>query len=342
MRIETELLLSPGLRKRAHVRLAPAEAAEVEAVRGAGIEHGRGAASCPGRRRWLIPAVAVVAGVLSMKPQTAQGLRYDRVADRAKIHAYVYRGSPWVDLAAIEAEAAEFIERDPAEAERFFGNRVVAGGGHAFSAERWAELAAPELIPPDKALVVTGVDGARYDDALAIVATAVETGHQWPLSIIETPANAADDYEHSFDDADNAMLAAFDRYEVWRVNSDTQWIGPLVDRWVGRYGDKKIVEWATRRDWPIGYAVRAYLVAIKSGDLSHSGDVVLGQHIANAVRRPIRLHDDAGRGMFTLAKPKDSRRKIDGTMAAVLSWEARGCAIAAGAQPKRRGRTVSF
>jgi hypothetical protein len=34
---------------------------------------------------------------------------------------------PWVDLDAIEAEAAELLETDPAQAERFFGNRIVAG-----------------------------------------------------------------------------------------------------------------------------------------------------------------------------------------------------------------------
>jgi len=32
-----------------------------------------------------------------------------------------------VDLDAIEAEAAEIMETDPGDAERFFGNRVVAG-----------------------------------------------------------------------------------------------------------------------------------------------------------------------------------------------------------------------
>ena len=56
-------------------------------------------------------------------------LRYKVKRDRAKIHAYVYRGSPWVDLDAIEAEASELMETDPAQAERFYGNRVVHGLG---------------------------------------------------------------------------------------------------------------------------------------------------------------------------------------------------------------------
>ena len=54
-------------------------------------------------------------------------LSYGNKADRRKIHRHVYGDSWWVDLDGIEAEAAEIIETDPANAERFFGNRIVAG-----------------------------------------------------------------------------------------------------------------------------------------------------------------------------------------------------------------------
>lgn len=54
---------------------------------------------------------------------------YKNKAERHKIHKYVYQGSPWVDLNAIESEAAELIETDPAQAERFYGNRIVHGLG---------------------------------------------------------------------------------------------------------------------------------------------------------------------------------------------------------------------
>lgn len=49
--------------------------------------------------------------------------------ERREILRYVYRGSPWVDLDSVDAEAEELMERDPAQAERFFGNRMVRGGG---------------------------------------------------------------------------------------------------------------------------------------------------------------------------------------------------------------------
>jgi hypothetical protein len=56
-------------------------------------------------------------------------LSYKNKEDRRRIHRYVYEGSWWVDLDSIEAEAAELMENDPAQAERFYGNRIVQGAG---------------------------------------------------------------------------------------------------------------------------------------------------------------------------------------------------------------------
>jgi hypothetical protein len=64
-------------------------------------------------------------------------LSYRNKRERRKIHEFVYEGSWWVDLDAIEAEAAELIEKDPAQAERFFGNRVVYGSGSWLAEGVW-------------------------------------------------------------------------------------------------------------------------------------------------------------------------------------------------------------
>lgn len=61
--------------------------------------------------------------------QPPKDLSYKNRRDRAKMHAFGYAGSTHVDLNSIEAEAAELMELDPAEAERFFGNRLVSGSG---------------------------------------------------------------------------------------------------------------------------------------------------------------------------------------------------------------------
>lgn len=280
--------------------------------------------------------------IFRLHPLPPADLDYAIPAQRRRIHEVVYAGSPWVDLDAIEAEAAELAERDLAQAERFFGNRVVQGAGSAFSAARWAELHRPDYVPADGALITIGVDGARFSDAIAVVATEVSSGHQWPLRIIERPDGAPDSYEHDLDDVDAAVLEACDRWNVWRWYVDPQYIGVLVDRWRGRWGDR-VFEWFTYRERPIAFAVRNFSEAIATGELSHDGDPVHAAHIGNAVKRPVRVRDDDQRPMYTLAKPRDDRRKIDASMASVLSWEARGDAIAAGATappPPARSRVM--
>jgi len=56
-------------------------------------------------------------------------LSYKNKRERRKIHQYVYAGSAHIDIDSIEAEAAELMETDPAEAERFYGNKLVRGLG---------------------------------------------------------------------------------------------------------------------------------------------------------------------------------------------------------------------
>lgn len=270
-------------------------------------------------------------------------LSYRKKAERRRIHVHVYGDSWWVNLDSIEAEAAELLEVDPAQAERFFGNRSRAAQDAAFDPARWKALASPTLVIADKELVVAGVDGARFDDALAIIATHVETGHQWDVDIIERPLDADDDYEHDADRADGAMADLFDRFDMWRVYVDPQWIDHLFDRWQGRYGDKKILPWYTNRPKPIAYAVRNYLEAQIAGDLTHDGSTVFAQHIANARRRSLNIRDDKGRPMFTLGKETaNSPLKIDGAMAGVISWECRGDAIAANAKKRKKARAAGF
>lgn len=69
------------------------------------------------------------ADVFTFFRQPPKHLKFKVKADRARILKHVYEGSPWVPLEQIEAEAAELMELDPAEAERFYGNRLVQGQG---------------------------------------------------------------------------------------------------------------------------------------------------------------------------------------------------------------------
>lgn len=75
----------------------------------------------------------------SLRDDKGNRLSYRDKRSRRKIHAFAYEGSPWVNLDDIEAEAAELLERDPAQAERFFGNRLVYGAGSWLADGAWED-----------------------------------------------------------------------------------------------------------------------------------------------------------------------------------------------------------
>jgi hypothetical protein len=257
---------------------------------------------------------------------------------KAMRHAYgdsvrngpTWRG--WVDLDRVDVEVEALMKRDPAQAERFFLNRVHAGEDVAFDLDAWRTNTKADHVVADGSLIAIGVDGARWEDALAIIATEVSTFHQWPLCIIEKPPGAGPDYEHDFELADAAVDAAVERYEVGLIYSDPQKIEHLTDRWEGRYGKDRVADFVTNlRSRKLGDAVAYYVAAVAAGDMSHDGDGVMARHIANARRKLLPALDDDGRNLFTLTKDRPhSPNKIDGAMAGVISSEARRDCIAKG------------
>lgn len=253
--------------------------------------------------------------------------------DRAKMYPKVYGDSWWVTnhIDRIESEVLALIAQgDAPQAERFFFNRKRALEGAAFEVPKWDRLADATVIVPDKSRIVVAVSGGRFADTLGIVGTDVQTGHQFVIGVWE-PED--DETEHPVLEIDGAMRETFDRYDVWRAYVNPQQVGNLVDTWAGRW-DKRVVEWWINRPKPMAYAVRNYVEAIGVGDLSHDGDSLMAQHIRNSRKQKANnVYDENHRLMFTIAKDRPaSPRHISLAVAGVLSWEARGDAIAAGAE----------
>jgi hypothetical protein len=254
-------------------------------------------------------------------------------AERRKMMKVVYGDSWWVDLDRIDGEIVSLLEDgEAAQAERYFLNRKEAGESKVWDVKHWDTLLDKEHEVARGALIVVGVDGARFRDAVAVVATEVESGFQWPLLILERPEGAGEEYEHDFRQLDGVVSDAEAQFEIWRIYCDDQGISELVDSWQGRWGDKRVIRWHTNRPTQIAWAVRNYTSAINAGDLSHDGDEQMRRHIRNARKMALNVRDDKGVKMHSICKDRpNSPRKIDAAMAGVLSWEARGDAIADGA-----------
>jgi hypothetical protein len=219
--------------------------------------------------------------------------------------------------------------------ERVWLNRLVRASERAFDIERWKALADVAYMPAPGAVITLGFDGARWHDSTAVVGTEITTGFQWLLGVWEHPENV-ELWEVPVTEVEEVVAGAFDTWDVWRMYCDPPYWDTKVAEWAGLYGEKRVLEWWTNRPKPTAYALRAFNTAVTSGDLTHDGNRHFTRHMGNAVRKVLNIRDEEGKPLWTIYKERpDSPHKIDIAMAAVLSWEARGDAVAAGVGIKR-------
>ena len=92
----------------------------------------------------------------------------------------------WSDIDGI-CEQWRDPTADKAYLERVWLNRLVRASERAFDIVRWNELADPDYLPPDGALMTIGFDGGRWHDATSLVGTEVQTGFQCLLGLWKNP-----------------------------------------------------------------------------------------------------------------------------------------------------------
>lgn len=257
---------------------------------------------------------------------------YRNRRDRRKIHRYVYDDSPWVDLDSIEAEAAELLEKDPPQAERFFGNRLVAMEGTWLVEGLWDSRASVTPVAPGTAITL-GFDGSDSDDWTAIRAETLD-------GFAFTPTYGPDSRPTIWDPAQwegsiprGEVNAAMDelcaRYRVVLAYCDPpDWRSEIGD-WALRHGDKVFIEWATYRGVVMHDALDRYVTDLVSGRLTHDDCPITATHVGNArkLARPGQR--------YILGKPTQ-HQKIDAAMASVLAHEAAAIARESGLGVKRK------
>lgn len=223
---------------------------------------------------------------------------------------------------------------DRAYWERVWCNRLVKGSTQAFSVLRWKELAHPKEVQPG-ALITIGFDGAMFHDSTGIVCTDVSTGYQWKAGLWECPPGGdkrGPPWQVPAGEVDAVVRALFERYTVWRMYADPPYWQSWIAAWRGEFGEEQVIEWWTNRRRQMAAALEGFDTAIKEGLLGHDGSPDVKRHIGNSRRKDLSERDEQGKPLWVIQKERpDSPHKIDLAMAAVLSWEARTDAIAAGA-----------
>lgn len=264
---------------------------------------------------------------------------------RKALHEAYGPASEWMDFDRIIEEIRD-PQADEADSRRYWLNQVVQATEQAFDPVRWAQLADTSIVVPDKELIVLGFKGARFREATALIATHVESGHQWPIEIWERPEGLDPEQQYpSNETVMNAAARTFETWEVWRLYAEPTGWETVINEMAGKFGDKRVIE----RWWNGGYrrragrACRDYATAQKAGDMSHDGSSVFAQHIANARRQETDMRDEDDMAPLWLIQREDAGagKSIAAAYAGVLSWEARGDALAAGAT-KSTSKTVSF
>jgi hypothetical protein len=244
-------------------------------------------------------------------------LSYGSKRERHKIHLHVYADAPWVDVKGIDAEAAELVETDPTQAERFFGNRLVQGLGAFLTEALWDGGTAPAS---DEVRVCGGFDGSRSDDWTALRLETFD-GHRF------TPTYGPDDRPTFWrpeewpdgriprGEVKAAVSEVMERYNVGRLYVDPRHWETQTDEWATEYGEDVVVQWATNRITQMFEALVRYREDLAEGLTTHSDDETMKLH-ALAARKVAKPGDK-----FILGKPSENQ-KIDLIMADVLAHEA--------------------
>lgn len=262
-------------------------------------------------------------------------LNFKLKKDRELIFKWNYSSSPWVDLRTVEAESVALMETDPAEAERFYGNRIVAGTGSWFEMPKWEAKRAPITVQPRTKLCL-GFDGSDSDDLTGIRAETLDQYQFTPVYGVDRKPTLWNPRDWNGRVPRAEVMAAFRElaveYDIVRAYLDPPFWESEIDTLASELGEKKFLRWYTNRKVQMHASLERFktdVYNVESG-FSHDGDEQVAVHIRNAVVRAGGVDPVTKVRRYIIGKP-EQHQKIDYAMSSVLAHEAVMDAIAGGA-----------
>lgn len=282
---------------------------------------------------------APVVDVYRQFVQPPKSLSYTNKRDRAKIHRIVYppdtlrENGGHIDPDSIEAEAAALVAKDAPQAQRFYGNIIVAGGGQAVDPVIWAAKGTG-VIPAPGTRIGLGFDGSISDDSTVLCGCTAD-GVVFPIAFWERPTTAQGTPDKSWRVPRTEVAAkvkwAFETFDVGRMFGDPPKWETELDTWADEFRltsgtaeqCERVLLFDTFQHAKFARAVDRFITAVTLGDLTHTDDADLTAHVLAASKKKVRTtaDDNDDRTLFVFVKPDDGR-KIDGAIAVTLAHEA--------------------
>lgn len=265
------------------------------------------------------------------------------LTDEAAVRAALAEAyGPFAEVMDLDRILSEIWDprNSPQDSRRYFFNQAEGAEDSWLTEPEWAGCADATRVIADRDVITLGFDGSRsrsrgVTDATALIGCRVSDGHLFELGVWEQPQGPAGaGWQVPTTAVEAAVRQAFDRYAVVGFYADPSKWESYVAGWEADYTRRLKVR--ATRDHPIEWwmgggrataTVRAldqFHSAVVDRELSHDGSFALTRHALNARRRPSRV------GMTIAKEHPDSPRKIDAVVAAVLAWQARLDAVAAG------------
>ena len=212
------------------------------------------------------------------------------------------------------------------ESRRKFLNQVNAAEDSWLSPQEWDRIAVidKEFALQPKQKITLGFDGSKSNDWTALVACRVEDGMLFVIRVWD-PAKFGGEVPR--EDVDATVRSCFERYDVVAFRADVKEFEAYIDQWSREF--KKKLKVNASPNSPVAFDMRGQQKrfafdcerledAVLEREVSHDGNPVLWQHVLNAKRHPTTY--DA----ISIRKAtKDSSKKIDAAVCAVLAYGAR-------------------
>ena len=267
---------------------------------------------------------------------------FEAGVEKLKDGLKVARGDAvWLDLETIVMSILD-IRNPISESRRKFLNQVNASEDSWIAPNEWDRNAADtQLEPGDK--ITLGFDGSKSSDHTVLAACRVSDGAVFLLRSWDP--EKMPDGEVPRDQVDAVVRSAFERYDVVAFRADVHEFEAYVDEWGKDF--KRKLKISSSPNNPVAFDMRGkkkqfaldterFLDAVLEGELAHDGDRLLRWYILNCHRHPTNY--DA---VTVRKESKDSSRKIDGAVSAILAYSARQDYMLSKKYRKGRGGAIA-